>query len=109
MFERLMTQLPDLAILFFVSVVGGLMESIIMPEKRGIRHWLVLFIVSAPIGVICGGIAMETKLPDFVVLAITGCSAILSRDGLHALLMNKGAIFSKLNRAVDNLIDKFTK
>lgn len=109
MFERLFEQLPDLILLFFVSVICGLMESIIMPEKRGIRHWLALFIVSAPIGVLAGGIAMELHAPDFVTLAITGCSAILARDGLHAMILNKGAVFQMLKRGLDQLIDKFTK
>lgn len=109
MFERLAAMGSDLAVLFFVSIVCGLMESVIMPDKRGIQHWLILFLVSSPIAVICGGIAMEMKLPDFVVLAITGCSAILARDGLQALILNKGAVLAKLNRAADNLIDRFTK
>lgn len=104
MWERIFSQWPDLLMLGFVSVVAGLMESVIMAEKRKPRYWLILFTVSMPVAVIAGGIAMESGIPDFITLAITAATAVLARDGLQAFLENKGAVILFVKDTIKNFI-----
>ena len=105
MWHRLLERLDDTLLLMALSLVFGIIRTLVQPSARTLRFYLAMFVVSVPVGTIAGQLAMEAGFSDSGCFVATAVSSLLAQDIVTAILKNNHLI----SRALEQLVDKFTK
>lgn len=95
----------ELLIFAVIAVIFGIIKTILQPSARTLKTYLTVMLVSVPVGMISGGLALEYSLGDYTALALASIASLMAEGIVRAFIDNK-AIISK---ALNNLVDKYTK
>ncbi len=105
MFERLLAQLDDLAIFAAVAMIFGIIKTVLRPQQRAVSSYFTVLVVSVPVGILAGALALEMGAGDYVSLAFASVGSLAAETICNLVLDNRALI----SRALENLVDKFTK
>lgn len=105
MWERLTTDLPNILVFTLWAMLFGVIRTIINPVRRSVRSFLTTFLVSVPVGTLLGAVALEHGLGDYTALAGASIGSLIAHDMVLVLLNHRKYV----DRAINNLIDKWTR
>ena len=105
MWGRLVERANDMMVFAVCALVFGIAKTVVSPGQRGLRNYLTTIFVSVPVGTLAGMMALEQPLGDSTCIAIASVASVLADKIVISILAREGLI----GRALDNLVDKFTK
>ena len=78
-------------------------------ERRSFLKTMISFFVAVPVGLTAGFVAITAGLTIGVTLIITVLSTLLGEQIVLAIVSNRLNVSDLVDRALKNLIDRYTK
>lgn len=105
MWPRLVEKANDMMVFAVIALVFGIAKTVVSPGQRGLRNYLTTIFVSVPVGTLAGMIALDYQLGDSTCIAVASVASVLADKIVISVLNREGLV----GRALDNLVDKYTK
>lgn len=107
--KEIANEIPALSIylIAFFIILFSIIKVILLPHSRGFRDILASFLVSFPVGFLTSLVAIENGVGEKTSIAI-GCIVLLIADKLLIAILHLD-VSKTWQRAIDNLVDKYTK
>ena len=93
----------------FVIIFGGILVMVTDGENRSFKKTLIMFFVAVPVGFLAGMIAFEVFGKVGVSCGIASVSTLLSERIVLSIVNSNINFGAMIDKAIHNLIDKFTK
>lgn len=106
--ERLSANAADLGVFAAVAVFITTIKWVMSPVRESLRNLFINTIVSVPVGVLAGGLAMELGYQAFGAMTTTATVTFLAREVLAGIQKEK-TVQVIIEKGTENLVDKFTK
>ena len=105
MWNRLTEAFSDTLLLAAISLIFCVVKTVVQPSARTLKSYLAAFCVSVPVGILTGYLAQDFGLSDAGVFTATAGASIMAQEIVRTFIKSDGLI----QRALENLIDKYTK
>jgi hypothetical protein len=109
MLHRILEQMGDLILFAMISLVFGVIKVFAAPSVDCWKCNIGTILISVVIGTISGALALESGFGDYTAITVSSLCSLLSRDILAAILNNRKNIGMLVRRAMQNLVDKYTR
>lgn len=100
----LLKPITDAVGLIFFAFFGGIIRTIYRPSSRKISSYFVSVIISVPVGVLAGNIAIEYGLTDNTSKAAAVVAGIVAHDIIENIFWAVDKVKSKRDSLVDAAI-----
>lgn len=109
MLHRLFDQIGDLLVFAAVSLAWGLVKISLGPNDGGIWSILVAIFLAVFVGTLTGAIVLQAGYGDYAALTASSLASLSARDAVVGMVRNKDYLAGLFKRALENLVDKFTR
>jgi len=97
------------AILICVTIFGGIKVILTEGEDRSFKRTMVVFFIAVPVGLLSGMVAFEWGAGQFTSCGIASVATLLSEQIVITIVTSKIDFSGYIHKAIENLIEKFTK
>ena len=105
MWSRLAERIDDLLLLMSISLMFGIVRTVMQPAARTVRFCLAMFFVSVPVGTLAGRIAQDAGFSDSACFAVTAAASLMAQEIVGALIDNNHLV----SEIIESLVKKLMK
>ena len=107
--QRIAEIIPELIAYAVVALVFGIIRILLVPELRGFKNIVTVFVICIPVASLAGWTCMYYGVPDPLCFVACATTSLLSEKIIQAILNNSDYFVNLFKRAGENLTDKWTK
>ncbi len=96
MLEKLIEFAEEVQVYTFWSALFGMVRTLVIPHRRNIATYLTTLLLSVPLGILAGTIAVEYGVGFYTSVGISSFTALIAEDIIFLIIKKRREIAEKL-------------